>query len=154
MAFWLARWCCSHGLFGNPWSNKSEWWPPEGDNPWNLLFSSRILTTNICEFWVSMEYQQVWSHWQNNYLNEEVWRFSTYFYQSFFQKQCSRYAFNNSQKILLYTKRKFVNRYSRLTKLGNRKRSILYLVDLFRFFFFRFMLFSWYVLFFSCLWWT
>ena len=26
----------------NPWSNKSEWWSPEGDNPWNLLFSSRI----------------------------------------------------------------------------------------------------------------
>ena len=42
MAFRLARWHCSCVLFGNPWSNKSEWWPPEGDNSWNLLFSSRI----------------------------------------------------------------------------------------------------------------
>ena len=42
MAFQLARWRCSRALFGNPWSNKSEWWPPEGDNPWNLLFSSQI----------------------------------------------------------------------------------------------------------------
>ena len=28
--------------FWNPWSNKSEWWPPEGDTPWNLLFSSQM----------------------------------------------------------------------------------------------------------------
>ena len=26
-------------IFKNPWSNKSLWWPPEEDNPWNLLFS-------------------------------------------------------------------------------------------------------------------
>ena len=25
MAFQLARWRCSCGLFGNTWSNKSEW---------------------------------------------------------------------------------------------------------------------------------
>ena len=25
MAFQLARWHCSLALFGNPWSNKSEW---------------------------------------------------------------------------------------------------------------------------------
>ena len=42
MAFRLARWCCNHALFGNPWSNKSEWWLSEEDIPWNLLFSSRI----------------------------------------------------------------------------------------------------------------
>ena len=43
MAFQLARWCCSRALFGNLWSNKSEWWLPEGDNnPWNLLFSSQM----------------------------------------------------------------------------------------------------------------
>ena len=29
-------------IFWNPWSNNSEWWPPEGDNPWNLFISSRI----------------------------------------------------------------------------------------------------------------
>ena len=33
-------------IFWNPWSNKSEWWPPEGDNSWNLLFSSWI-----ADFW-------------------------------------------------------------------------------------------------------
>ena len=43
MAFRSARWRCSRALFGSPWSNKSEWWPPEGDNPWNLLFSSWIV---------------------------------------------------------------------------------------------------------------
>ena len=42
MVFRSARWSCSRAMFGNPWSNKSEWWLPEGDNPWNLLFSSRI----------------------------------------------------------------------------------------------------------------
>ena len=42
MALRSARWPCSRMLFGNPRSNKSEWWPSEGDNPWNLLFSSRI----------------------------------------------------------------------------------------------------------------
>ena len=42
MAFWSVRWRCSRALFGNPWSNESEWWPPEGENPWNLLFSIRI----------------------------------------------------------------------------------------------------------------
>ena len=42
MVFRLVRWRCSRALFGNPWSNKSEWRPPEGDNPWNLLCSSRI----------------------------------------------------------------------------------------------------------------
>ena len=36
------RWRCSRALFGNHWSNKSEWWPLEGDKPWNLLFSSRF----------------------------------------------------------------------------------------------------------------
>ena len=39
------RWCSDQSLpaiFWNPWSNKSEWWPPEGDNPWNLLFSSQM----------------------------------------------------------------------------------------------------------------
>ena len=41
MVFRSARWRCSCLLFGKPWSNKSEWWPPERDNPWNLLFSSR-----------------------------------------------------------------------------------------------------------------
>ena len=40
IAFWLARWLCSRTLSGNLWSNKSEWWPPEGDNLWN--FSSQI----------------------------------------------------------------------------------------------------------------
>ena len=30
-------------IFWNPWSHKSEWWPPEGDNPWFLLFSIRIV---------------------------------------------------------------------------------------------------------------
>ena len=33
MAFQSARWHCSLALFGNPWSNKSEWWSPEVDNP-------------------------------------------------------------------------------------------------------------------------
>ena len=46
MAFRSARWRCSHVLFGSPWSNKSEWWPPEGDNPLNLLFSSWVLVHN------------------------------------------------------------------------------------------------------------
>ena len=42
MGFRSARWRCSHALFGNPWSMKSEWWPQKGDNLWNLFFSSRI----------------------------------------------------------------------------------------------------------------
>ena len=42
MAFQLARCHCSCTLLGNPWSNKSECWMPEGDSSWNLLFSSRI----------------------------------------------------------------------------------------------------------------
>ena len=42
MEFRSARWRCSRALFGNTWSNKSEWWLPEGENPWNLLFSIRI----------------------------------------------------------------------------------------------------------------
>ena len=29
-------------IFWNPWSNKSEFWLPERDNPWILLFSSQI----------------------------------------------------------------------------------------------------------------
>ena len=40
------RWRSDQSLpvnFWNPWSNKSEWWLQEGDNPWNLLFSSRIV---------------------------------------------------------------------------------------------------------------
>ena len=47
MAFWLARWCCSYVLLGNPWSNKSKWRPPEGDNQWNLLFSSRMIALKL-----------------------------------------------------------------------------------------------------------
>ena len=42
MAFRSTRWRCSRVLFGNPWSNESEWWPPEGDNPRIFLFSSQI----------------------------------------------------------------------------------------------------------------
>ena len=34
-------------IFWNPWSNKSEWWPPEGDNPWSLLFTS-YLHSRLC----------------------------------------------------------------------------------------------------------
>ena len=34
-------------IFLNTWSNKSEWWPPEGDNPWNLLFSSQIVHKTV-----------------------------------------------------------------------------------------------------------
>ena len=30
-------------FLGTPWSNKSDAEPPEGDNPRNLLFSSRII---------------------------------------------------------------------------------------------------------------
>ena len=47
MVFQLARWRCSPALFGNPWSNKTEWWQPEGGNPWNLLFSSWISTGSV-----------------------------------------------------------------------------------------------------------
>ena len=36
------RWRCSREFLGTPWSNKSDAQPPEGDNPRNLLFSSRI----------------------------------------------------------------------------------------------------------------
>ena len=28
MVFRSARWRCSRALYGNQWSNKSEWWPP------------------------------------------------------------------------------------------------------------------------------
>ena len=48
MAFRLARWRCCCELFENPWSNKSEWWPPEGGNPWNLLFSSWMVFEQNC----------------------------------------------------------------------------------------------------------
>ena len=30
-------------FLGTPWSNESDALPPEGDNPLNLLFSSRML---------------------------------------------------------------------------------------------------------------
>ena len=39
-------------IFWNPWSNKSEWWLPEGDNPWNLLFSSQIPSKNCMAYFV------------------------------------------------------------------------------------------------------
>ena len=38
-------------IFWNPWSNKSEWWPPERDNPWNLWFSSWINRVMQLEGW-------------------------------------------------------------------------------------------------------
>ena len=38
-------------IFWNPWSNKSEWWPPKGDKLWSLLLSSRI-RQNIRKVWM------------------------------------------------------------------------------------------------------
>ena len=54
MAFRSARWHFSRALFGNLWSIKSEWWTSEGDNLWNLLFSSRII------LWSSMDKWELW----------------------------------------------------------------------------------------------
>ena len=51
MVFRSARWRCSCLLFRKPWSNKSEWWPPERDNPWNLLFSS----------WAELRHKRFWA---------------------------------------------------------------------------------------------
>ena len=48
MAFRSTRWRCSQEFFGNPYSNDSDANPPEGDNPRNLLFSSRIGTIGYC----------------------------------------------------------------------------------------------------------
>ena len=51
MAFQSARWRWSGSFLGTPWSNESDAQPPEGDNPRNLLFSSRItLYTNWAVF--------------------------------------------------------------------------------------------------------
>ena len=47
-------------IFWYPWSNKSEWWPSEWDNPWNLLFISyqSETTHEIC--CLSAELSQNW----------------------------------------------------------------------------------------------
>ena len=37
-------------IFWNPWSNKSGWWLSEGDNPWNLKFSSWMNLDLLCIF--------------------------------------------------------------------------------------------------------
>ena len=61
--FRSARWRCSHALFGNPWSNKSEWWPPEGDNPFKFVVLqpykvSKLLHPSSGE-WIEIEKNKV-----------------------------------------------------------------------------------------------
>ena len=50
MAFRSARWRCE--FLGTAWSNKSDANPPEGDNSWNLLFSSSIEDFFKFYYWV------------------------------------------------------------------------------------------------------